>query len=243
MTPERRAYQREYARKRRAERLAAKNAGATHCAHRQGPHGRCGARLETLTDGSGRTSIVCPACDRRERGICRDCPRPVAGTVRKSIRCATHAKVAKDASWRKHRANDPEAHNRASRRNYQKSAERRRRKNEYKKLWRRANPEKVKAYKRRESLRDNAKRKAYHVARRAREREQLAARERARYHDALDLRTCVVPGCDIVVTHRKKKCRRCIERERHAAVALLAPTAGRGRRTDLEPGFGGARVA
>lgn len=46
-------------------------------------------------------------------------------------------------------------------------------------------------------------------------------------------RTCISPGCDIVVTHRKKKCTRCRERDRIAAEQHLAPTRGRGRRVDL----------
>lgn len=234
MSPETRAYNREWARKRRAAKLAAKNASATTCQHRQGPHGVCGARLETITDGNGHTSLVCPLCARREAGICRECPRPVAGQVRKALRCAYHTKAAKDADWRRHRVRDPEAHLRASRRSYQKNDERRRRKNEYKKLWRRANPEKVKAYKQRESLTDNTKRREYHAKRRERERQELAARERARYHGITELRTCVTPGCDIVVTHRKKKCRKCVEADRRVAAEALAATAGRGRRVDLE---------
>jgi hypothetical protein len=47
-------------------------------------------------------------------------------------------------------------------------------------------------------------------------------------------RTCITPGCDIVVTHRKKKCTKCLDRDRLLAERLLASSRGRGRRTDLE---------
>lgn len=47
-------------------------------------------------------------------------------------------------------------------------------------------------------------------------------------------RLCVTPGCDIVVTHRKKKCTRCRRRDAELAVQRLERQRGRGRRTDLE---------
>lgn len=49
-------------------------------------------------------------------------------------------------------------------------------------------------------------------------------------------RTCITPGCDRVLTHRKKKCSRCREREAQKAAEQLAPFRGRGRRVDLERG-------
>lgn len=49
-----------------------------------------------------------------------------------------------------------------------------------------------------------------------------------------DERICITPGCDIVVTHRKKKCSRCRERDARLAAQELAKSAGPGRRTDLE---------
>jgi hypothetical protein len=45
-------------------------------------------------------------------------------------------------------------------------------------------------------------------------------------------RLCLVCH-DVVVTHRKKKCSKCRELERQAALVKLAPFRGRGRRTDL----------
>jgi len=47
-------------------------------------------------------------------------------------------------------------------------------------------------------------------------------------------RLCITPGCDTVLTHRKKKCTKCLERVAADARRLLSRTAGRGRRTDLE---------
>jgi hypothetical protein len=45
-------------------------------------------------------------------------------------------------------------------------------------------------------------------------------------------RTCLTPGCDTVVTHRKKKCTKCRARDAQLAAAHLASV--RGRRTDRE---------
>ncbi|CAN5922084.1 hypothetical protein BH11GEM2_BH11GEM2_38260 [soil metagenome] len=48
-------------------------------------------------------------------------------------------------------------------------------------------------------------------------------------------RLCVTEGCDIVVTHRRKKCTKCRRQEAELATAKIAEEhAGRGRRTDLE---------
>jgi hypothetical protein len=47
-------------------------------------------------------------------------------------------------------------------------------------------------------------------------------------------RLCITPGCDIVVTHRKKKCSKCRAKDRQAAGEALAPFRGRGRRSDLD---------
>jgi hypothetical protein len=49
-----------------------------------------------------------------------------------------------------------------------------------------------------------------------------------------DERMCVTPGCDIVVSHRNKKCSKCKRREAELAAHEIAKTCGRGRRTDLE---------
>jgi hypothetical protein len=49
-----------------------------------------------------------------------------------------------------------------------------------------------------------------------------------------DERLCIGSGCDIVVSHRKKKCTKCQRRDAELAAAELAKTRGRGRRVDLE---------
>jgi hypothetical protein len=49
-----------------------------------------------------------------------------------------------------------------------------------------------------------------------------------------DERMCITPGCDIVVSHRNKKCSRCKRRDTELAAELLKKSRGRGRRTDLE---------
>ena len=46
-------------------------------------------------------------------------------------------------------------------------------------------------------------------------------------------RLCITPGCDIVVTHRRKKCTKCRREAAARAAAKLAAHHGRGRRTDL----------
>jgi hypothetical protein len=47
-------------------------------------------------------------------------------------------------------------------------------------------------------------------------------------------RLCLTPDCETVVTHRKKKCTRCRQRDADIAAAKLEAHRGRGRRDDLE---------
>jgi hypothetical protein len=47
-------------------------------------------------------------------------------------------------------------------------------------------------------------------------------------------RTCISPDCDVVVTHRKKKCTKCRQRDAELARQKLEAHRGRGRRTDRE---------
>jgi len=47
-------------------------------------------------------------------------------------------------------------------------------------------------------------------------------------------RLCLTPGCETVLTHRKKICTKCQRDRVQKAIAQLGPTTGRGRRTDLE---------
>lgn len=44
--------------------------------------------MEDVVLPGGFVKLSCPRCARREAGICRDCPGPVSGTVRKAWYCA-----------------------------------------------------------------------------------------------------------------------------------------------------------
>lgn len=313
----RRPYARAHAARQRAEKLAQKNAGSSICQARLGQFGRCGGMLETVTDGNGGTTVACRLCERKRRGVCRECSRPVDGQTGKALRCVEHKRLEKDRAWRRHRRRDPEGVRRSARRNYQGNDERRRARNEYKKAWRKANADKVRAYKRRyiekhASNPDSAYRQyhakyreTYREQKRALERDRLkvappprktapkcskcgkstrwkpvpnggsgrpwttcnacvppcvrAARQRNRRRQLARAkawtesiptkvklppqmaergpgweRLCITPGCDTVVTHRKKKCTKCQRHDAAIAAEKLAPLRGRGRRTDLK---------
>lgn len=270
-----------------------------------------------LTDGIGRTTVVCRFCERRQAGICRDCPTPVEGRRGTALRCTVHKEVARREQMRKHQQTNREGINRRANARYHGDEAARQRKLESKRLWRKANPDKVRAAKQRYAKRYGSKPDSryldYHrrynaqTARQQRKRAQakaayyrvhpdrpdpkcrecgvplswwqpgrgrppllcdehcspydlprrlavratltepLPARESpqlpklrirqprpVRYDDA-GHRLCVTPGCDIVVTRRKKKCTKCREREVQQARAVIATKhRGRGRRTDLE---------
>jgi hypothetical protein len=177
-----RTYQREYARKRRAAKLAAVNASATTCQRRQG-RGRCGARLEEVMAPLGRVRVVCPACARRLAGVCRDCPRPVDGARGRAIRCAACRERAQQIANQRSEAGRREIKNRKARQRFRQDAEARARKNAASRAWRMKNPEKVREHKRRDWLRRRetclAYQRQYNEARR--EAKRLAARE---YHRA-----------------------------------------------------------
>jgi hypothetical protein len=81
----------------------------------------------------------------------------------------------------------------------------------------------------RERRRQDAARKA---AEKAATRKVRVPKQRAARGPGLE-RLCLTPGCDIVVTHRKKKCTRCRERDRRAAAEALSVVGGRGNRNDL----------
>jgi len=72
---------------------------------------RCRAVLEHVTDGNGRTIERCPACDRRRRGICRDCPAAVEGEVGKAVRCRRCKRLARRRHEKTYRR-DPEVRRR-----------------------------------------------------------------------------------------------------------------------------------
>lgn len=49
---------------------------------------KCRAVLEERIDRLGRLSFVCQQCERRRRGLCRMCPRPVDGKKKLAFYCA-----------------------------------------------------------------------------------------------------------------------------------------------------------
>lgn len=215
----RRVYAREYARRQRGKTLDARRMSARTCPRRFGRFGTCGAVL--VSDiVQGALVVSCPACDRFSRGFCRDCPARVDGTPRKARRCRACKAKALRSHTRKYTANNRADVNRRARASYRNDAVRQRR-NEYKRAWRKANPEKVKAQKVREASRPSATRNAYHAEYRKVHRTRIANAQRAAYHGDRKLRTCLTPGCSIVVTHRKKKCTRCKESARRTAQFAL----------------------
>lgn len=307
---ERKRYQRERARRVRAEQLAAAMRTATRCPKRFGPT-TCGGPLATDIDKlTGRTVVYCVWCDRTARRICLECAAPVAGKSPLSRRCAVHRDLAVRRSVRasvERHAEKIRAHARAY---YQSDPEIRAKRNEYKRQYRLLHPDKVRAQKRRHyerhkekimrKLRRYERRYAPHIdeIKRARyeqlhprsipacrkcgkstrwtplpgvgskpwelctpclhwphlikERRRVRARHRqesaawlaaqpktikrplGRKVAPTGQRLCLGAGCDVVLTGRKKKCRRCRERDAQHAAQLLAAHAGRGRRTDLE---------
>lgn len=168
-----------YARKRRAAKLAAANARARTCQRGNGPR-RCGGPLVERIDRTlGRVTVVCLWCERREAGVCRDCPRPVAGTVPRAIRCVEDKAQAQFAAQRRHREANRDRINARARTAYDDPAVRERR-NAYKRLWRKANPEKIAAQKYRAAIRHNAARdkmlkyhRVYNAERRAAKAEAM----------------------------------------------------------------------
>jgi hypothetical protein len=297
-------YGRQWAARQRQARLIEQMRTAATCPRKQGP-GVCGGRIRVDVGKLGQSILVCEFCERRERGVCRDCSAPVYGARGKAIRCARH----------KH-----EAQRARAREAYRTRDEERERRLEYKRAYRKANPDKVRAQKKRYVERHradpNSKYNRYHASYRKRHRlhrretentrnaikrehravpacsdcgkptgwtpvsaekpgapwktcmkcawpYQRRKRRRIRREAANRIaadpnfglppkpvrvhrpanpairasgweRLCVTPGCDIVVTHRKKKCTKCQRRDSELARQQLEPHRGRGRRTDRE---------
>lgn len=176
------------------------------------------------SDGRGGLVVRCPACERFERGICRYCPLPVNGAVRKARFCETHREQRTRASLTRYKVENRKKICQRTKARYRGSKAVRQQRNDYKRLWRKANPQKVKAQKRREALRQNPRVLEY-------QRQYRASHGISGHHKTVEGRTCL--GCPTPVSGRTKKCASCKERERLAAINLLAPTAGRGKRTDL----------
>lgn len=312
--------QREYARRKREQILDERRRTATTCPKRHGA-GVCGAMLDTRSDGNGKVAVSCPMCERRARGICRDCSRPVDGQLGKALRCAAHKELARRQQMQDYATRNPEKVRASARAHYANDADRRARRNEYKRAWRKANLEKVRAQKKRYVDRHRAdptsRYNRYHA--RYREKHRMHYREIQNTRNAIVAahrapapacktcgkptgwtpvskqhpgrpwqtcmrhawphqrkerrrvrraaakliatdptfglppkpvkvrrpprvaergpefeRICVGDNCDVVVTHRKKKCTKCRTRDRELALQALEGHRGRGRRVDLE---------
>lgn len=209
---DRRRYAREYARRQRAAKLAARNAGATTCQSRLGKHGACGGILETITDGQGSTRTVCPLCERKRRGVCRECGLPVEGQRGKAIRCSFHKAQEALAATARYRQNNPAQYRRSARLSYQRDKAKRAARNEYKRLWRKANRDKVRAQKRRANLRGYGQRS---------QAERRARGAIARPATHTESRRCLTQNCTTTLCGRAKLCSVCKECNRLAAMEAL----------------------
>lgn len=86
-------YQREYCRRKSKAKYDAQRATSKTC-----PYRNCGCHLVFSLDGFGRVVTRCPWCERREAGICRGCPKKIAGKKFSAIWCEECRKQArKDA--------------------------------------------------------------------------------------------------------------------------------------------------
>lgn len=145
----RRVYHRAYAGAKRRRELEQLQLRSQRCPRRAGP-GVCGGILETFIEsGTGRTRVRCPLCERRRRGVCRDCNAPVYGMVGRAIRCERHAEEARRQAIRASEARHHDERIAKSRAYYRNNEAVRQRRNEYKRAWRKANPDKVRLQKKR----------------------------------------------------------------------------------------------
>lgn len=190
---EKRPRAREYARRQRERELATRTGGSTRCQRRAGT-GICNTLFDITVVG-GRTITRCSACERRERGLCRDCPRRVEGTIGRALRCAEHKETARQAQMRASEERHREKYNAASRRYYQENPEVRRRRNEYKKAYRKAHPDKVRAQKRREALRQGTHRLEWHRRHNRKLQRALRKRQQAMLAYYRDHPTRPAPKC------------------------------------------------
>ena len=178
--------------------LSRRNAHARRCQF--GPaHMKCGALLEDRIDRQ-RGIVVrwCPQCDRRERGICRDCPAPVAGQVRKAIYCAACRDRHQRASIRRYTAAHL-ADVRAKARNYYANdPERRDLRNAYKRAYRKLHRDKTVRQKYRAGIRHNAAREkmlAYHRRYNAERRAAKALAAKLAYRESHPLPQPICRDC------------------------------------------------
>jgi hypothetical protein len=223
---------REYARRKRERVLAVRQRSAQRCQKGHGL-GICGGPLETTVNRLGRAVLSCPWCDRQARGICRDCPRPIAGG-RNALRCASCRDAAKRrqiAQYQIRHHDEIVKRHRQSQRDC--TPEQRQAKLEYKRAWRKANRDKVAAQKRRAALRQPARVREYMAEYRDRHQADRATLRQLRSRGEIAGHGCTTPGCTVMLTGRRKLCEACTEAARREASAALASRKGRGRRSDL----------
>lgn len=192
-TADQRARSTAHARKKRRERWLQEARASRTCPHRHGS-GRCGALLVEHTDGTGKLVLSCPACARRLRGICRDCPRPVEGRVGSAVRCAE----CKERTRREQVANYVKQHREeinARMRERSQRADERARRIAYGKAYRKANPERVRLWKRREALKQGGRRLEYAERYNAMRREAKAAAMREAYYATTPAPTPTCASC------------------------------------------------
>lgn len=122
--------------------------------HARCPLLRCAGLLEHEMRPGGAVVTRCPRCDRRRAGLCRDCPRPVYGTVGKAMRCADCAREARrvsEARWMSD-PNNRRKRNASHRRRWRQKPELRKRKREQRRAWASAHPDRIKRSRRRYHL-------------------------------------------------------------------------------------------
>lgn len=215
----RRAYQAAYARKRRARALAEQNMDRTRCAALLARGKPCQTPLQSRFV-QGTTVPFCPTCDRKARGLCIDCgTQPVAGQVRKALRCKACRKVAAHEALARYRDGHAAVLRKKERKRMADPVTRADRL-EYKKLYRATMPTKVAAAKRADYQKHRDHYLEYHRQYRAARRADRAAVELARYRGVLPPRTCL--SCPTVLTGRAKKCDPCKREQRLSARIAIA---------------------
>ena len=197
-------------------------AGADRC-----PIAHCGARLEFRSDGLGRVVAHCPWCARRRAGLCRECPRPVAGTVGKALRCVEYTADAKRRAWRKSDAEHRAARRAADRKRWRTDAERRARKREARRAWMAAHPDRVKAYRRRYDLKRTPGYIAGYTRNNARPERAEAKRAQAmaRYYELHPTRpapVCRLCGASIPFTGTGRPRATCLSRGKCDRAGVIA---------------------
>ena len=209
-----RTYQRLYARMKHEQKHAAMRLESLPtgvCPVRLGV-GRCGGKLRATTDGGGSVIATCEWCERRLRGICRECGLPVVGMKRKAIRCALHTKLAKHEAAKRWQ-NAHRDHLREAAKGYAQRPEVRERRIRYKKLYRQSRPSKIAAYKKKDAEKHRERmraymRKYYRRTKRRLLKEYTRDGQKVLRRYAPGERPCL-SGCGNTVTGRAKKCEPC----------------------------------